>query len=348
MAYSSGSIVERANLLGYMSLLNDQSIKEMVGELALHDDTPSFYQAIPSKKALDIRSIQLSGEHDGFTEVLTVDGGRITAKHELDDAHGHPIEVRAAFFQVVAQLTSISRMESVKQASFIDPREIERCSEILGEHRGVIPIKNLSIRESTPRDAHRRFLHNILDANDHALNTTLAWINSECETGLNTVSCTQCGAETDLGTYPFRCDCSECGSDMYLVDSLGLYQFRASDGDVVQQSVLSLMEHLVLIGKIKEFVDNGWHLRTLFVKDGPLAMFRSHPEFLSALRALFSESGYFSKVALVGIEKSGNVVNYMSSMARWSQPHTAMIADQSFLDEYVQSTSSNSGFASDA
>jgi len=116
-------------------------------------------------------------------------------------------------------------------------------------------------------------------------------------------------------------ECLTCFEPVYLTDHIGASMLKGS----FFQPMMLLMERMLMNGLIKGAITGESKIRpesTLFVMDGPLALYDNYYSFSNYL--LEELQGYSSMPALMGIEKTGKTNDF----ARWESTQAKLLPGQ--------------------
>jgi hypothetical protein len=323
-------------------------------------DRTSFYvpaETVP--EAATIRARVTPRDH----LVLTSDDARLLGAIAVDGSlmvvparEGIP-SVRYGYAQGAAAWLDLEMLEAQKHERFVDPVALDRAvnSALVSFDfpvSGAYLRQGLSLRDSWRECIDDLFRTRRIEVNrlNQRLLDLLFLLHGEpgVPAATLTVSCPAIGcAAKDLAVPPAGMACPACQSAVYPTDCLRIYEEVVDDGSNEEPlgRLMQVIELLITVGLATLLWTqsrNDLLMRTLFVTDGPLAVY-GPPAKLRG-RAL----DYFQKMAsstpgpapfLCGVEKSGLAVDFAGALSKHDilEPGDLLTLDATVLSQIVNS-----------
>jgi hypothetical protein len=293
-------------------------------------------------------SISGASEAPSLDWAIAIDGSHLT--QQVRD--GMP-SVLYGFAQAAAALVDLAVMTEQSAARFVDPIEMERAVStalvtldlpVAGAYsREGIDIKT-SWRELMNRIFREKYVE--VDGFKHSLLELLFRLHGVPGGAADSVpvNCPDCSVK-DLAVEFDGMKCPGCTLDLYPTDSLRIHEGVQEDKSNEESlgRLRSVIELLVLVGLTTLMWERSRRFllpRTLFIQDGPLAMY-GEPAKLRA-----QAERYFRAMAnstpgeapyICGVEKSGAFVDYGRALARHDlvQPGEVVICGRQILEKLV-------------
>lgn len=279
---------------------------------------------------------------------IAIDGSHLT--QQVRD--GMP-SVLYGFAQAAAALVDLAVMTEQSAARFVDPIEMERAVStalvtldlpVAGAYsREGIDIKT-SWRELMNRIFREKYVE--VDGFKHSLLELLFRLHGVPGGAADSVpvNCPDCSVK-DLAVEYEGMKCPACTLDLYPTDTLRIHEGVQEDKSNEESlgRLRSVIELLVLVGLTTLMWERSRRYllpRTLFIQDGPLAMY-GEPAKLRA-----QAERYFRAMAnttpgeapyICGVEKSGAFVDYGRALARHDlvKPGELVICGKPILEKLV-------------
>ncbi|MEZ2692473.1 hypothetical protein ACBQ04_06930 [Psychrobacter faecalis] len=166
--------------------------------------------------------------------------------------------------------------------------------------------------------------------------------------------CPSCGAqETFLFTKTQHLhECIECQEIVYITDSLRIHEQISDFGDnrSAITRFMNVVEHLIIASFIRFYSikDPEALSKMAFILDGPLAIFgqpaKVHARLMKLYYKIFKdlqEAG-FTMPLIIGIQKSGAVVDHAVSLAKYINNGSYRLIDDEYRHKYIAARSESS------
>lgn len=299
-------------------------------------DRSSFY--VPAEHVSDLTwlepkihrkgSVPRPENTDRLTGVIGVDGSLMV----VPVRDGLP-SVRYAYAQAAAIWLDVDAMEGQRAERFVDPVALARTvnSALVSfdfPAAGAYVREGMSIRDSWRESINTLFQSKKVEVNrlDQTLMQLLYLLHGEPGSPAATipVSCpSRTCRTTDIATGPAGTPCPTCGTRVYPTDLLRIQDEVVEDGSNESPlgRLMQVVELLVTVGLATLLwaqARDTLLCRTLFLTDGPLAMFGPPAKLRSRALAYFQAmmaTTMGGAVHVCGIEKTGTVVDYAGSLA---------------------------------
>jgi hypothetical protein len=313
MAYtSSGRLpIERASKLGHVKIIQDPQIQRLL---------EAFEQIEPAQEGAFgecTGTLDLGMTHH-LENIVAVDGSHVAIPNVI-----HQYK-RIAFITAGVVVLRRSDLAAMKFSPIVDPRDLSEHLRNSTEVKvAALPLSGVAIPGETVVESIRRLIEQTLRTND--LYETLRfliyreWLPNYEEKAYMECLSDGCGHDIFLPRSATRFACPGCGRSYTLADYLQVVQGPPDDWatEEVASHVRNIMETLLLMRLIRWSSEHPPVLtRTLFVKDGPLLLRAQLYRLAEAIRdylAYLHEQGH--SVHLVGVEKTGDLVNHLPLLA---------------------------------
>lgn len=294
------------------------------------------------------------GELAPVDKVLAIDG----SKANVEARAGMP-SVRYGFVQASAVLLDLELYEQERVSPFVDPVQLRRAQttalvSLDLPTAGAYVSEGLDIRTSWRESIYALFSEKAVRVADGRQLTLLDLLflleghpreavrQEAVSESVAVARCPgQCGCEdVEVGRAGGQCPCARCETTLYPTDVLRIAEEVAeqTDNDTSLSRLMQVVELLCLIGLLTLFWRHGrkYLSEIVFVMDGPLAMFGPSAklktralDYVQALAAELEGPGPF----VVGIEKSGDFVDFARSLARHAhlEPGTLVTVDEEVI-----------------
>ncbi|WP_131746677.1 hypothetical protein [Frankia sp. Cppng1_Ct_nod] len=275
------------------------------------------------------------GSEARLTGVIGVDGSVIV----VPVRDGLP-SVRYGYAQTAAIWLDIDAMDSQRSERFVDPVALSRAvnSALVSfdfPTAGAYVHEGMSIKDSWRECIDTLFREKKIEVNrlDQSLLQLLFLLHGTPghPALVLPVNCPTrgCSAKDSIPVSPDGADCPTCGHRLWPTDTLRIHEEVVEDGsnNTPMSRLMQVVELLVTVGLATLLWEQarGTVLnRTLFVTDGPLAVYGPPAKLRARALAYFQSMGSSTPggVALCGVEKTGTVVDYATALAR----HDALAA----------------------
>ena len=301
----------------------------------------------PIKERVRPRSdTKLPDDANRLEVALAVDGSYV-----VEPVRDGLPSVMYGFAQVAAAYVDLAVMETQRAEVFVDPHAIQEAvnTALLTVDlpaAGAYTRENVDIVTSWREALYQVFRTKSVEFNDvdKPLLELLFILKGEPGKPATTlpVNCPNPECNTkEIPVPSFGGDCPKCETKLYPTDSLRIYEAVTEDGDnkSAMGRLMSVLELLVLVGLATFLWERARKTvlpRTLFIVDGPLAVFGESAK----LRAWALD--YFQAMAanspggapyIVGIEKSSAMVDFAGQLVKHEvlAPGDLLVCDQEVL-----------------
>lgn len=285
---------------------------------------------------------------------------RLTAALAIDGSHiVEPIRdglpsVVYGFAQAAAAYVDLGVLESQRAERFVDPYKIERAVNTALVTldlpvAGAYTRPGVDIVTSWREAINELFRQKKIDVNrlDQPLLDLLFLLHGAPGAPASTVpvNCPTPDCVKDAPVPPDGVDCAVCSVRLFPTDVLRIHEEVGEEGS--NQSALgrlmSVIELLVLVGLATLLWEQSRHkalLTTLFIVDGPLAVFGTPAKLRGRALEYFQAMGSSAPGMapyVCGIEKSGVLVDYARQLARHDilEPGDLLVCDESVIARVV-------------
>lgn len=286
--------------------------------------------------------------------VLAVDG----SYNLVEVKNGFP-GAEAAYVTVASVLIDMAKMRQLDQQRPVDPQQF-RTIEKTGSTDCALPSCNIVFEgEQSVKDSFRRAFFEILQneqmlpGGETLLATYEALLKYKPSTQDQQCPCDECplpDAKYQRSQGQYTCTCRLTHS-LYSTDALRFHERMEAEGEngAIIGEVMQVLERLQVINILRTLESKGW-LSTLqrlaIVLDGPLAVF-GQPAWLS--QAIYHELSRINQLAklsygcqdmlIIGIEKTGQFVDHLSSLDRDEDGNSGLFPKQRaglLSDSYIK------------
>ena len=271
-------------------------------------------------------------ESPRLSAVIGVDGSTMV----VNVRDGLP-SVRYGYAQAAAVWLDLEAMEAQRAERFVDPVVLARAvnSALVSldlPTAGAYVRPGVSIQDSWRESVDRLLRTKKIEVN--RLNQSLldllfllhgrpgrpaATLPVNCPTP----GCAAAGRKTVVAVPPAGSRCPECGTHLWPADSLRIHEEVVEDGsnNLPMSRLMQVVELLITVGlatllweQARSTVLN----RTLFITDGPLAVYGPPAKLRARALEYFQSMSRTTPggLALCGVEKTGTAVDYATALAR--------------------------------
>jgi hypothetical protein len=155
-------------------------------------------------------------------------------------------------------------------------------------------------------------------------------------------ACPHC--ESQNATLPYDAEkgpCPDCGEELLLTDMLGFHLEMAPDSapDSVARDYMAIHENLLLFTGIRHYWERNPAAlrRSLFVKDGPLAIRAQYSKLVEPIRRFLSfasTKGIF--VCVLGQEKTGAFADHLALIGDKAPVGSVFVPGHQYIREQIQ------------
>ncbi|MCI3878796.1 hypothetical protein [Acinetobacter higginsii] len=246
------------------------------------------------------------------------------------------------------------------ESNYVDPFKIAELHRSGDSIAFTLPGCNIRYKNSTTvKDGFRLAVYEQLSdmrtsfTNDNYFNvvgTLLAIDENKVEIDI----CPSCGVESNFQftkTHHIR-KCSYCSEDVYVTDSLRIHEQISDLGDnrSAITRFMNVIEHLIIASFIRMvgYTNPEQLSRIAFIMDGPLAIFGQPAKVHARLLKLYSKvskhlaSKNLPMPLIIGIQKTGTVVDHAVSIAKYIENGAFRIIDDEYRHRYIAAKSESS------
>ncbi len=271
---------------------------------------------------------------------------------------------RLGYIQLGAVLFSLKEFANLREGRFVDPFKVAALQDNNTALRFILPSANVRLPEhNNVRDSFRAALDaQLLDEktrfdskNFHtSLRSTLFHLASHRAGDLGTGNpfklrlhkCPSCEkGPIELEDKQEQQFCPHCGGPVYPSDCLRLWEEvhdYQSNGTALSR-LMMILEHLIPIHYVR-FIQKKAFLalaKLVFFADGPLAIFgnaawlhRSIMIYLHEVNEKLEKRG-LHPVLMIGLQKSGQIVDYVKMIDRFLPPDSLFAIDDDYRYKYI-------------
>jgi hypothetical protein len=331
--------MERASKASHSEIINNQAVQEFLGNCAPLEP--------PRVESLRNYIVALPESRGSIKAVVAVDGG-MTETFVREDFPSASI-VFMTFGPLLMNLDELNEVDSLR---FIGPDDMVNLKRHATRYVAVVPAKLVSVRDTkTFSEGVRQSIKRALEQHDGELQKALAWLLfREWRPTQERVPWTvpQCPAGCGMTEIGFESGgpvvraCPGCGLDVYLSDTLRLYERIDDDlgAGGIMSYLLTTLEHLSLVHLIRSI----WEMKpaflrdVLFIKDGPLAFFGTTAPLRKPMFELMRYLGSDPDgpcINLVGVEKSGAFVEHAAHIEDALGSFEVLVLNNEYIRRYI-------------
>jgi hypothetical protein len=322
MPYQKGTRLpgEAASKLGHLELTQSEWVKELISEFEYPASEPSDASNTPW--------VQYEvGKVLPLTRIFAVDGSCVTVS-SMDYPRKEVCFIKTALIRV--DKTKLDRIDKENPHPLLLQDALSNSALF---HATVLPLKNIRTKLGTNLDAVRHIIRDSFKIDQEgAYYETLKWIAYQAWSDQKQPSphfeCPHCNR--DIAGLAYGTDegkCPHCGNRVFLTDMIGFHLDMDDDGapENVASAYMLVMETLMLFTAVRYYwdsADKSLVSKTLFIKDGPLALRAQYSKLVPPIRAFLEHAKKTSRpVHLIGQEKSGKFKDHLTSIVRFAPPH---------------------------
>ncbi|MEV5302709.1 hypothetical protein [Amycolatopsis methanolica] len=297
--------------------------------------------------------LELSADAVTLSAALAIDGSHVAER--IRD--GFP-SVVYGYAQAAAAFVDLAIMESQRAERFVDPVAIDRAVNAALVSldlpvAGAYTREGVDIATSWRESIYSLFRDKKIEVNrlNQSLLDLLMLLHGKpgrpAETVLVNCPHEDCGYK-NVATPTGGTACPGCDDDLFPTDILRIYEEVVEEGtnQTALGRLMSVVELLVLVGLTSllwEQSRNELLCSTLFIVDGPLAMYGPPAKLRSQAQAYFQSmtaSTPGDGPYLCGLEKTGAMVDYARQLARYDvlKPGDLLICDQQVIETITNSS----------
>ena len=340
---------ERANRLGHVPIVNNQRVQDAFSRWAIQHTTAKSRDEL-ADLAIPLEDLSEEQEQGSAKYALTVDG----SDTEVEATREYPT-IKVGYVRIAAGLVDIEQLRESGKSEFVDPRKLRQAHQHAA-FDGAFPGAGLAAAGKTGRDTWREEVNRFLFESriDDTSRLTLADMlleihreSLESEEWVTLGTCPNCGAKSReasllVGLNPSKC--SSCQSPLFLADLLRTHEEFSEEGSNIGPltRLMNVSERLATAGYIKILSEDRHGLsiinQALFITDGPLALFgpvaplkRQFQAFISGIQTQYQGLGMHLPL-LVGIEKSGAMVEHAEQISQSLPPRTVLPLSTEYIN----------------
>lgn len=289
-------------------------------------------------------------QSDQLTVAIAIDGS-----YTVEPVRDGMPSVMYGYAQVAAAYIDLEVMETQRAEQFVDPYAIENAvnTAVISldlPTAGAYTREGVDISTSWREDLNRLFRDRKVEIDniDKSLLDLLFMLKGKPGNPASVVpvNCPACRS-ADVPVPSFGVQCPDCGIPLYPTDTLRIHEGVTEDGDnkMAMGRLMSVLELLVLVGLVTYLweVARKTHLpKTLFIVDGPLAVFGESAKLrlwaLEYFQAM-AETSTDNAPLICGIEKFSPMADFASQLAKHDilEPGDLLICDEAILSRVINS-----------
>ena len=297
---------------------------------------------LSKKNIIELQDLQ----HNPIKNVVVIDSGVQTVQVKKNFPSS-----TVTFFQIGALMFETEDLTSLSCKPFIDPEDISKLKEIQ-RFKLVLPTKNVSVDEKmTLTDSVRSTIYEFFFKEEEGVKLIegLRWLIFEeyRESPMpewNLANCPNCRkSNVPLVRSEMKNDftftCKFCSKPIYLTDVFRLHEAIDDElgaGGIIgyltttlEQMVLAYILRVILKIKPKLL------FKTLFIVDGPLALFGQTASVHKPMRKVINYLSDSYDISLTGLEKSGAFVDHAAEIAHLLPKKHVLLLDNEHIYKYI-------------
>jgi hypothetical protein len=343
MAYASKKgkrPAEYASKASHREIVSDPLVSEFLDKCIYPKG--EYEITLPQKNVIELQDLQ----NNPIRNVVVIDSGvqSVQVKKNFPSS-------TITFFQIGALMFDTEDLASLSCKAFIDPEDISKLKEIQ-RFKLVLPTKNVSVDEKmTLTDTVRSTIYDFFSKEEEGVKLIegLKWLIFEeyrksPMPEWNLANCPNCRkSNIPLVLSEMKNDftfaCKFCSKRIYLTDVFRLHEAIDDElgaGGVIgyltttlEQMVLAYILKVIL--KIKPKVLH----ETLFIVDGPLALFGQTASVHKTMRKAINYISDNYDISLTGLEKSGAFVDHAAEIAHLLPRNHVLLLDNEYIYKYI-------------
>jgi len=355
MAYSKKGrrAFEYANKAAHSHIISDDVVKDFLRNCKL----PKRSQDVTINEE-DIESFDNAEEiieNNPIENVVVIDGSFSTVP-----VYEKFPSSEFTFFQFGALRFSLLDLIEISDQHFIGPEDISSLKEEFGRIKIAVPTKNItykneySLLSSVRKAIFEFFLADVTyeffnDRVTEKFIDTFQWLIFEeyktpSSPSYKLGSCPNCKQsnieflKSSLVNYTFKCP--YCNEEIYLTDVLRLHELVDEDlgANGIIFMLLRTLEQLLLVLIIKIILNTQPDLlnKTLFIQDGPLALFGQTAKLYASMEKLVKFLFENHNLFLIGLEKNGTFAEHAEEISSKLKPRDILILDTKYIYTYIK------------
>lgn len=328
---------ERANKTGHLEVVNSPLVNKLIDLL---EEVPLGEDELKS-----VEWTELEKTDDILQTIFCVDGSLQTIK-------SNTFPKKELSFVKTALLTLDQIALNKVDPDYPHPFRLKKIMEESAlYHATALPLKKINIPNLSIYDTVREIIFESF--NDSALEgevlKTLKWLIYEKWNNNNnkksmSFQCPTCSEEVDGLDYDTEIgNCPKCNSKVFITDILGFHLDMEDDSipETVATSYMLIHETILLFTAIRFFWEAGKFPtlnKTLFLKDGPLALHSQYSKLIPRIRSfiIFARDKKVN-IYIAGQEKTGRFVDYLDELSYKSPgKFSYFIPNNEFIDKEIR------------
>lgn len=294
--------------------------------------------------------------------IITCDGGY----QEVNVADDFPSQ-KLCFYSVGINSFCLDDLRNIDRRQTINPSALKKLED-LERLTFVIPVQNIRLKKQDFKTTIRQTIYEIFkdnnlgDESKHALIHTIKWLvfkeyldSPSKGSGQIDFACPHCGKMQGFNKQTQHYldeknnirQCQACQREIYITDCLDLHTLvdDINGAALIESYVMSAFEVVLMLSMFRFFFEDSdieWLTKTLFIKDGPLALFSRLDDFAFKvvrpfLQFLYEKSLKESKsyVNLVGLDKSGAFVEHLNAIKQRLQASSILLPNLNYMKKYI-------------
>lgn len=363
---------ELANKASHFDLIKDPEIKNFLQECD-YLQKPSEEEG--NQRAANFTSIPNLNQVKLPEQIIAVDGSLYCSR--ISDRLPN---TEVGYVKISSVLIDLNDFDGLKIGKYIDPFKVAKLLNSSDSLKFILPIANVCWNgQSSVRDSLRAAIDRHLysektrfDPKDTqtSLRTTLFHLASKRPSDMGTGDVEKlkihkcpnddCKQEhIEVFDIPDKQYCPSCNTEVYPSDCLRLWEEinEWQSNEFVMSRFMGIIEHLLPIHYIRNFAENSLDTlsKTSFFIDRPLGIFGTaawlHKPILKYIAEVNDRllKNHLPPMLIIGLQKKGQIVDYVSLIDRFIEPNTVFAIDDDYRYKYIVPgrKASQSGFGSE-
>ena len=349
---------ELANKASHFDLIQDPEIESFLDECDFIKE-PSENEG--NDRAADFTPAPNLDRVKLPEQIIAIDGSLYCSR--ISDSLPN---TEAGYVKISSVLIDLEKFGGLKVGKYVDPFKVAELLNSGDSLKLILPIANICWNgQSSLRDSLRAAIDRHLysektrfNLNDPktSLRTTLFHLASkrpsDMGTGdVNKLKIHKCPNEEcdrkhiEVLDIPDKQYCPSCNTEVYPSDCLRLWEEinEWQSNEFVMSRLMGIVEHLLPIHYLRNFAENSLDTvsKTAFFLDRPLGIFGTaawlHKPILSYLAEINNRLANKNKppIMIIGLQKTGQIVDYVSLIDRFIEPNTFFAIDDDYRYKYI-------------
>lgn len=325
---------ERASRLGHVPTVNNHAVQEAFARWEVAQEKPGDSDRVTSL-CVPVNSLTSVTPAADVKFAITVDG----SDSEVEVTRQHPT-IKVGYIRIAGSFLDLDKIAAAGEGPFVNPIQI-RGAHSEAAFDAALPGSGLIRPGHNGRDTWRQEIDHFLrnarfdqDSESTLADALLAMHGTPGDPAKEVPirTCPSCASGFAPGAEPrvtaFGGTCPECGGTLYLSDVLRTHDEYSPEGSnqTAMTRVMLVAERLMTLSYFEHFytqleAPEDVLRRTIFITDGPLALFGVVAPLKRRLQAYhddlyaWGETKGIAAPLLVGIEKSGRFVEHAELIA---------------------------------